>query len=212
MNKETMSVHKALSELKTLESRINGAIDEGVFVEIKKHGAENIRGMSVQQVTDYITASYKSVTDLIARRNAIKRAVVLSNAVTKVTIAGVEYTVAEAIDMKNHGLDGKYRLLNTLRSQFKSRSNTAERNNDALESRADTYIKDLYGSTDMTKVGEDAKKARKDFIAAQTVELVDPLGVLKEIERLDGETSAFMVEVDSALSVSNAVTEITIEY
>lgn len=212
MTTETMNVHKALSELKVIDDRIRDSVRQN-FVDIKKHSADNIRGMSVQQVTDKMTSSYQKAKDLITRRNAIKRAVVLSNATTKVTIAGKEYTIAEAIDMKNHGLDGIRDLRNTLSQQFRTCSMKAEHENDQLENvRADAYIKDMFGSTDMTKAGEDAKKARKEFVASQTVELVDPLGVLAKIEELDEQINSFMVEVDSALSVSNATTEIKIEY
>lgn len=212
MTTETMNVHKALSELKVIDDRIRDAINQN-FVDVKKHSADNIRGMSVQQVTEYMISAYQKANDLITRRNAIKRAVVLSNATTKVTIAGKEYTIAEAIDMKNHGLDGLRELRDRLSLQFRNCSMKADRDNEQLENiRADAYIKDTFGNTDMSKAGDDAKKARKDFVTAQTVELVDPLGVLKKIEELDERINAFMVEVDSALSVSNATTEITIEY
>lgn len=212
MTKEKMSVHKALAELKIIDDRIHQATKPN-FVEVKKHNSDNIRGMSVQQVTDAIQSDFQKANDLIARRNAIKRAVVLSNATTRVTIAGVEYTVAEAIDMKNHGLEGYRDLRNVLAAQFRSCTQKADRENDQLENvRADAYIKDTFGNTDMSKAGEDVKKARKDFVIAQTVELVDPLNVLKKIEELDEKINAFMVEVDSTLSVSNAVTEIEVEY
>lgn len=211
MTIEKMNIHKALSELKVIDSRITKALSPN-FITVKKHGSENIRGMSVKQVTDGMEDAYRKVNDLIARRNAIKRAVVLSNAVTKVTIAGKEYTVAEAIDMKNHGLDGVKDLHRVLLVQFKSCTDQAAHENSMLDTRADGYIKDMYGSTDMSKIGDDARKSREEFIKAQTVELVNPLDVLNEIERLEAEINAFEVEVDSALSVSNATTEIEIEY
>ena len=53
---------------------------------------------------------------------------------------------------------------------------------------------------------------RADFMASQVMEIVDPIGITAEIERLEAEINAFAVEVDAALSVSNALTEITVEY
>jgi hypothetical protein len=44
------------------------------------------------------------------------------------------------------------------------------------------------------------------------MELVDPIGALKVIEALDEEVTSFMTNVDAALSVSNALTKITVEY
>lgn len=57
-----------------------------------------------------------------------------------------------------------------------------------------------------------SKRWRSDFIAAQTMELVDPIGIDDEMKRLDDIISSFSVEIDAALSVSNALTEITVEY
>lgn len=212
MTNEKMNVHRALSELKVIDARIMKGINTPVFVEAKKHSSDNIRGESVSAVADEIKSAYVSVNDLIKRRNAIKRAVVLSNAVTKVMIAGNEYAVAEAIDMKNHGLDGYRQLLSRLSERYRVCAAAADRENDRLEERADVYIKDMFGSTNMTKAGDEIKRARADFIAAQTVELVDPLNIKNEIEKLEKLISEFMVEVDSALSVSNAITEIEISY
>ena len=53
---------------------------------------------------------------------------------------------------------------------------------------------------------------RADFITAQTYEIADPINVKAEMEKLDTKINAFLVDIDSALSVSNALTEITIEY
>lgn len=209
---ETMNIHKALTELKMLDARISRAIHEAVFLSTKKHSSDNIQGMSVEKVVENMKSAYQKASDLIERRNAIKRAVVLSNASTRVMIAGVEYTVAEAIDMKNHGLDGPTELRNVMRQQLANCKNYAERENATVDTRADTYIKEMFGNTDMTKASEEVKRSRKDFVTAQTIELVDPLNIAKVIEELDERINAFMVEVDAALSVSNATTEITIEY
>ena len=213
MNKETMNIHKALVELKTLDARIDKAMVGVSFIATKKHESENIRGVSVSEATEAMVSAYNSVNDLISRRTAIKRAVVLSNAKTEVTIAGQTYTVAEAIEMKNHGLDGKRKLLSIMRSQYEECSARAERENNQLETtRADTYIKETFAATDISKSGEAVQKARKEYIEKQTVELVNPLKLLDKITALDTEINDFMVEVDSALSVSNAKTEIEIEY
>lgn len=213
MVQEKMNIHRALSELKVLDSRVEKAITGTDFVVCNKHSNTKIGGMPVGEFCDQVKAGYKSATGLIARREAIKRAVVLSNAVTKVTIAGVEYTVAEAIEMKNHGVELKQELLDRLKRCYAKAVNAANAaNGDELERRADEYIKSLYGSTDMKSASEDVKRTREDFVNAQTVELIDPIGVSKEIEKLEAEISAFMVEVDSALSVSNAMTEIEVVY
>lgn len=212
-NKEIMNVHKALCELKTLDARIKKAIEGCVYVFANKHSNTKVSGLSVSDYCAEIKAAYQSATDLIARRDAIKRAVVLSNATTKVTVGGKEYTIAEAIEMKNHGVPTKQTLLNKLRNDsIRARREADNNNGDMLEMRADEYIKNLYANADMKNLSDEVKKMRADFMASQVMEIVDPIGIAAEIERLEKEINAFAVEIDAALSVSNALTEITVEY
>lgn len=213
MTTEKMTVHKALCELKTLDSRIQKAIGESVFVFANKHSNNKVSGMGIGEYSAEIKAKYQSVCDLLARRDAIKRAVTLSNASVKVTIGGKEYTVAEAIEMKNHGIPREQMLLKKLDGDNKKARRLSDENNgEILEMRADEYVKSLYGNVDMKGASEEIKKVRADFISAQTMEIVDPIGIASEMERLDEEITTFVVEIDSALSVSNALTELEISY
>ena len=213
MTTEKMTVHKALCELKTLDSRIQKAIGESVFVFANKHSNNKVSGMGIGEYSAEIKAKYQSVCDLLARRDAIKRAVTLSNASVKVTIGGKEYTVAEAIEMKNHGIPLEQMLLKKLDGDNKKARRLSDENNgEILEMRADEYVKSLYGNVDMKGASEEIKKVRADLISAQTMEIVDPIGISSEMERLDEEISTFVAEIDSALSVSNALTELEISY
>lgn len=156
---------------------------------------------------------YDKATDLIKRRNAIKRAVVLSNAATKVTINGLEYTVAEAIEMKNHGVEFDEKLLDVLNKQYnKAQSEILKQNGDDLEKRAEQYVIGIYGSKEGKTNTDDFEKTKKDFITANSYELVDPIKILDKINALEESIASFKAEVDAALSTSNAVTEIEISY
>lgn len=213
MTTEKMSVHKALCELKTLDSRIQKSIQQSVFVFTSKHANTKISGVPVGEYSKEVEAAYRSVSDLIARRDAIKRAVTLSNAMVKVVVGNKEYTVAEAIEMKNHGITHLRLLLQKLESDNQKARREADHNNgESLEERADEYIKSLYGNVDMKGASEEIKKVRADFITAQMMEIIDPINVMTEMERLEKQINDFTVEIDSALSVSNALTELTIEY
>lgn len=213
MTTEKMTVHKALCELKTLDSRIQKCMQQSPFVFANKHANSKVTGVSIGDYCKEVQASYQSANDLIARRDAIKRAVTLSNATVKVTIGGKEYTVAEAIELKNHGVPLKQMLLKKLDSDNRRARMEADKNNgDVLELRADEYVKSLYGNVDMKGASDEIKKVRADFIAAQTMEIVDPIHIADEMARLEKEINDFMVEIDSALSVSNALTELEISY
>lgn len=215
MNKEQMTVHKALAELKIIDNRILKAVRNGVFVHSCKNGVDKIDGVPVSDFKDSISSDYQKATDLINRRNAMKRAVVLSNATTKVNIGDKEYTVAEAIEMKNHGMDGLKMLLSELTNQynkavFKFNQNSGEE----LERKAEQYAMNILKSQ--------GDSSEKDFKQVQALHdayvennefvMIDPLDILKKIDEIDKMIDEFNAEIDSCLSVSNAITVIEFEY
>lgn len=209
---EKMNVHKALAELKIIDDRIVKAILEGTYCVTNKHSNEKIWGVPVKDFEANIIAHHQKANDLINRANAIKRAVVLSNAVTKVTVAGKEYTVAEAISMKNHGIKYYESFLQELRRQYSTaKKEITLRNGDELETRANNYVATLLGGKEKLNT-EEANTMKETFIKAQSVELVDPIRILDKINELEDMIANFQAEVDSALSYSNAITEISIEY
>lgn len=212
MTKETMSVHKALAELKVLNSRIQKSIGECQYVLVAKKSSTKIGGIEIDSLKTEIEDKYKSIRDLCARSNAIKAAVVQSNAVTKISVCGKEYTVAAAIDMKDRGMAHLQMLLNTMSNAYKTATMQADRENSDLEQRAEKFITGSYASTDMKGAAAEVEEARLRFIENQTVGVIDPLDVSKEIKALEETITSFATEVDAALSVSNAITQIEIEY
>ena len=210
--KETMTIYKALSELKTLDARISNAMDN-TFVVSNKHSNAKIGGKPIADFVNEAKEAYQSVRTLINRRNAIKRAVTKSNAITTVEIGGVEYTVAEAIDMKGKGLEYLRSLYDVLTFQLAKAKRSADaENGDRLSSRADDYIRSMYAGADLKNMADEIEKVRNTFIAAQTVEIIDPVNAASEGSKLREYIDSFLSDVDSALSVSNALTKIEIEY
>ena len=217
MTTEKMTIHKALAELKTMDDRINKAIHSTTYVLAVKHSAEKINGVKINDFKNQMRSGYQKVTDLIARRDAMKRAVVLSNATTKVKIGDKEYTVAEAIEMKNHGMEFRSALLHQMNSAYTAAQNDLVRNGgEALEKRAEQYVLAVISAQpkdSKMSVDSDAMKAlRQTYIENNTYDLVDPMDIAKVMETLDAEINEFNAEVDAALSVSNALTVIEFEY
>lgn len=217
MTTEKMTIHKALSELKTIDDRIIKAISSNTYVLAAKHSAEKINGVKILDLKDNMKSGYQKVVDLIARRDAMKRAVVLSNATTEVTIGDKKYTVAEAIEMKNHGVEFKKALLQRLYAAYGTAQNEFNKNNgDALEKKAEQYILAVIAAQPKdSKMGVDSeamKVMRQNYIDNNKYDIIDPLDVAKIIEALDTEINEFNTEIDAALSVSNALTVIEFEY
>ena len=217
MTHEKMTVHKALAELKTIDSRLTKAMGDTTYVMAVKHSAQKINGVTVDTFKEKMKSGYQKVTDLIARRDAMKRAVVLSNATTKVNVGGKEFTVAEAIEMKNHGMEFRKSLLTRITYAYSNAQNEFNKNNgEALEKRAEKYVLDVINAQpkdSKMSVDSDAMKTmRKEYIDNNKFDMLDPLDVAKIMEALDNEINEFEAEVDAALSVSNALTVIEFEY
>lgn len=212
MTIETMTVHKALAELKVLDNRINDAILSGDFVITKKNNQDTVKGKTVEQFKSKATEVFQKASDLIRRRNAIKNAVVVSNANTTVKIGDKDYTVVEAIEKKNHGMDYYVQLRDVLRQQFARQKSELEKHNTSLQQKAEQFVTGLMGGREVKTDSAEYISAVDTYIKSNTMTLLDPLGIEKKIEELDDMINTFLPEVDAALSVSNAVTTITIEY
>ena len=211
MTTETMTIHEALSELKTLDRRIIRKIDDTPFCVANKHANPKINGRTIQEYKDSVIESYQSIRDLLRRRAAIRNELSKSNAATTIMIGGKEYTVAEAIEMRKNGVNLLEYLNESMGNLFKTATRAVRSENSELDDKADRYVQGLYGSKDKANA-DDANKAREAYITANTVDLIDPINVADEMSKLADEIDTFQHEVDSKISVSNALTTITISY
>lgn len=217
MTTEQMTVHKALAELKIIDDRINGEIANSTYVIANKHSNEKIHGITLTEFRANMKADFQRINDLILRRNAIKRAVVASNAVTKVKVGDTEYTVAEAIEMKNHGMELSDNLRMRMSTQYTQAKKELDMNSgEPLERRAEQYVLSVIQAqpkeAKMTVDSEGMKNLRKQYIADNTYDLIDPLNIKATMDKMSTRIDTFMTEIDAALSVSNALTVLTIEY
>lgn len=211
-----MNIHQALSELKLLNSRINKLTDrysnDYSYIGVAKESSTNMQqpiGVSIENYKSLAQGNMDSAFGLINRYNAIKSAVVLSNAITKVTIGGVEMTVAEAIERKT---TVKYEkaLLSTLINQRNKVHTSVLDHNMRVDAEIDAEIDRMNQSTDkrdnvfLKEYRESQEKLRK-------LQVVDPLGLDVKIKALEERIGVFESEVDYVLSTSNAITKITID-
>ena len=183
MIQEVMTVHKALCELKMLDKRINESIMSAEFCRANKHSNVKIDGGTIAEYEAAAVSKYQSTMDMIIRRDAIKRAVVASNAVTEVTIGGNRYTVADAVELRRHGLSYRRTLLQAMTLQLKRvRSAIEQKNGEELTRAADKMVEVYYGrQTDVKAITEEMKATREKFIEDNTYELLDPIRIENRI-------------------------------
>lgn len=204
-----MSLHRALSELKMLDKRIYAAINSKKYIGYQI-GSENPVGFkSKEELEDVIKSGYQSVTDLINRRNLIKSKLVLANATTKIEVAGVEMTIAEAIDQKEY-IAYKESLLNELKREYAVNNQVIERELRDVEIRLDKRLESDLGKDHKNKAQE-VEQITESFMKRYKPNTIDPLNLQKEIDKLEKEITDFEVEVDATLSEINAVTFIELE-
>lgn len=212
-NTQTMSVTRALVELKRLNERITTAIQSGKFVSrtIGKETYKKVAGTvdTVAETTRRIQASFDTVDALILNREKIKSAIVMSNATTKVTILKREVTVAEAIELKST-IGFRELYLQCLRQQLVNETTLVEKSNVLMETAIEVSLNTVYSSekgkvdADTLKMISDPQKNQKESA------LLDPAKIQDRIDKLTSEISDLTSELDFTLSESNAKTLITV--
>lgn len=210
MQTKVISINRALKELKTLDSRIQSAISNGMFVLSAKNSASKINGLTREELKNSFKGNLDKVNDLVSYKNAIKAAIVASNAETEVQVAGVTYKVATAIYMKEAAKTEQY-FINKLKQDYARVLREIEAENAKLEKAFETYVTQMYGGKDKAPVDE-IEKARKMYYDTNGVEMIDSIGIKAEIERREEALVAFLDEVDGALTDSNALTQLTINW
>ena len=201
---EKMLVTQALNELKTLDSRIMRAINSATFVTSAKICEKNVTSnMSKEDFNKNAKADLQSIDDLINRRKNIKAAIVASNAVTMVTVAGVEMTVAAAIERKT-SIEYERSLLRQMKNQYLTSQQKVDAKNTEMEAAIERLVATAFGKDSKTNIKSDDYSAIADpYKEKNEWALVDPIDILNQITKREEEIDEFISSVDSQLQISN---------
>ena len=200
----SISIAQALSELKLLRRRMDNALAGEHFIMLKRK-RDNV---DATRFATEATAAYQSFTDLFSRYNAMKAAIVQSNAVTEVTIAGTKYTVAAAVERKRT-IDIEKSLLETMRRQHTAVQREFEEHRKAEQIRVERLLQAELGKDTKTNV-DTVTSLMETFLAQNSAEILDPLGLAARIAALSKSIEEFETKVDWVLSESNGRTMITV--
>lgn len=207
-----ISITEALNELKLYDSKILKAITNAKLVGAAKKSSDKVGVFKKEDFEDRAKASYQSVTDLIANRNALKSAIVKSNAVTEVTVNGKTMTVAEAIERKN-SIDYDETFLTEMKKQYACTTDTVTKENKKVDNKVDDLLATLIGKDSSKDISKESQEAiEKPYRAKNEYEFIDPIGLLDKIEILEAEIDGFKSEVDTRLAVANSITMIEIDF
>lgn len=215
--KQTMSVTRALATLSSIGDQIAELPLKSTWIAVQigtGAKAKESTGNTVADVTANIQSSFDTMKTLFTKRAALKSAVVLSNANTKVKVGGREMTVAEAIELKSGVAARKVLIAQMKQAQLKAQA-SVETTNKALQAKLDDQILKMLGGdtksikdVDATALEALAKPQRETSEAS----LIDPGKLADTIKKMEGEITELETELDYTLSEINAKTEISVEY
>lgn len=207
-----MTIHRALAELKLIDSRIEKAINVVEPTGLMQLGKPVNGFYSKEEFEKDVKSKYQSVTDLIGRKNSIKSAIVKANGITKVNVSGKEMTIADAINFKTV-IAVKKDIILQLQRKHNAVKAKFNQENEKINTVALENAKIMIGKQGDDRVkpnDEDVKNIVEPFVKRNEFHLVDPLKIEETIEKLQIEVDEFEVEVDAVLSEINALTEIEI--
>jgi len=209
-----ISVTRALTEVKHLADRISRANKEKFIGVVKGTGdfktCVSSPSQSPVEVCEQFVKNLQAANDLISRRERLKRAIIVSNATTNVTVSGVTMTVAEAIEKKS-SIVFKKELLSQLTHQNTQASVKIEQENAKLDAEINLAVQAAY-SNDKGKVDEDQYNAvAAPRVARNKYAPIDPNNVDAQIRKLQKEIEEFESEIDFVLSESNSSTMIEVD-
>lgn len=202
-----ISVTRALAQIKSLNAKIQRAT-VAPFIALAIGGKpQNFTG-NTQEVEVLLKSNLQSVQDLIEQRDKLKVAIVKSNAVTTLEVSGKKYTVAGAIEHKG-SIEFMVALANQLQAQSRQAIQQVERANADVEKRLEQLTLAAAGKD--RKVDPDELAAIRDpFIKNNAATILDPSKIQEVTAKLLEEIEEFKLNVDFALSESNAVTLIEV--
>lgn len=230
MTTKTISVYQAMVDLKTMKKRLDSAmselrdiVDRGnnpfnkksealmkiPFIGIKSKSAKEYTPEQLEDQNKMIQSNFDTYSHLIGNIEAYSAAISQSNAVTKVVVAGVEYTVAEAIKRKELA-SNKRLFLDLVKKQVTFANYAVATKNSEVEAKWLDTLKTLTKDATIELAPEFIEKQKEDFYANNTYEVIDPLKHTEKIDAMIAAFESFVDEVDTVLTTSNVQTLITI--
>lgn len=207
MATQTMSVTQALAELKLLDKRIRKVYvsSEEYYGDTNSLGWMAVRTKSSPVDTEALkktaSAEWQSFMDLVNRRDRLKKAIVLSNAETRVKIGEWEGSVAEAIEHKS-SIKYKKDMLEKAKEHVKQTEVLLARKQAELQERLDKLLQSELGK-DVRTNPDTIQAISVSFLENNKVELVDPIGLKEKVRVLEAEVEEFESNVDWVLSEAN---------
>lgn len=216
----TYSATEVLAETNLLPKKIEDAIRR---LDLDRLSKEVITSPKVKADDDDFVAraraSYQSVNALFDRHLTLKRALIRFNSgadsnfkpINTINVLGVDYTVAELLERKKT-LDLYKTLLYKLEQINLKWEGELDRANREYQSKLEIFITNQQNALGQTKRDETkVVEWTASFSPTNQPVRLDPIGLIKEIDRLREYIDSFSSKLDVALSRLNATGTVTID-
>lgn len=212
---ERMLVCNALDERDFLRRKIISAINSTYFVACKRVKDDKVRTTGYTDPKTFeneAKSSYQSITDMIDRYTRLDTAITLANASTEIKLSDdTVMTRAAAISMRkalvgDTSTDFTGRLISVLERQFASVSATANELNAKADRELEQYKDNMTSGDKAKELTPAVTQTLESLVADNRADIIDPIGVEKEIKKLEDKYETLKKELDSAIKVSNATT------
>ncbi len=204
-----ISLHRALAELKLIDSKVAKLVKEIDPVGVKQKGKLINRIYDEETFSHNAQSKFQSINDLIVQKIKIKSAIVEANAKTMVKVASKEMSIADAITYKSV-VNYKKTLIDDLKMKYGRVKVDMESKNLLVEQNLQKVLEATFGKDNVKTTKDDMEAVRKPFLESNEWLLIDPLKIESTIEKLEKEISEFESEVDAVLSEINAITVIDV--
>lgn len=212
---ERMLVCNALDERDFLRKKIISAINSTYFIACKRVKDDKVRTTGYTDPKTFeneAKSSYQSITDMIDRYTRLDTAITLANASTEIKLSDdTVMTRAAAISMRkalvgDTSTDFTGRLISVLERQFASVSATANELNAKADRELEQYKDNMTSGDKAKELTPAVTQTLESLVADNRADIIDPIGVEKEIKKLEDKYETLKKELDSAIKVSNATT------
>ncbi|MGI9541920.1 MAG: hypothetical protein ACR2MX_01600 [Cyclobacteriaceae bacterium] len=202
-----ISINRALSELKLLNKKIS---DKTKSLNVASAvTSKEVKEDAKEMFLKTIEGNIQRIRDFIDRRQRIKSAIVLSNALTKVVVAGKEMTVADAIERKQ-SIQLDKDLSKRMREDYFSCKNATDIHNEKASAKADKQAEAALGAATEGDKGIQYKSIYDAYYDTNKAELISIDNIEAMIETDQERIDEFESEVDFILSESNTKTMINV--
>lgn len=211
MAKETMTLYEALTKKKLYESKIS-KLSVNSFCAVKyKHKDMCTDNNDIEETKNAIKANYDKTVALVNNFIALKSAINDANAKIMITVAGKEYSIANAI-VRQRSIGNEKAIYTKMLNNLATCKREAEyHNSEYLSSdNISKYISRLLG--DSKKDDSIIAKLKEDYIKDHEYEVYDPLNVEELANKKLEEINQFEEQIHFVLTQANCTNTIEVEF